>query len=127
MKRVDEEYLANIREVSGDKVAALCKVVSDFLNDIVDRIPHISFEEEKEKLTELVKPFDLFLGDSIGGFATGTKWYNDDKTLWVRWNTWHNYFSVVVIDEHGNDTCHMIYSDKLIDRYEAEIAEIRNK
>lgn len=124
IKRVDEAYLAKVREESGEDVAALCKVVSDFLNDIEDRVP--SFQEELDRMTELVAPFGLLLGDSVGGFATGTKWYDNDKSLWVRWNTWHNFFSVIVY-KNGTEKLYVIYSNKLIDRIEAEYAEIKKE
>ena len=98
MKRFNEEYFAMVKEEQGEDVANLCKVVHEFLNDITERQEckeSMSFSEEKSKLTELVAPFGLVLGDDNGGFATGTKWYDNDNTLWVSWNTWKRLRSMI--------------------------------
>ena len=134
MRRMDEQYLADIQKESGKNVADLCRVVHTFLNEIVAKEngpDRLTFDQEKERLTELVAPFGLIMGDSEGGFATGTKWYDLEKSLWVRWNTWHNYFTVVIYEDWANKKdrgiVYSICSDALMDRWDKDIKEIREE
>jgi hypothetical protein len=82
---------------SENMVEMLEKLNSVFMNQ--DK----SFKRTLDKITEIVEPYGMKYGDEFGGFATGTKWHNEDKTLYLGWNTWWNYIWIKIQPELNSD------------------------
>lgn len=57
-----------------------------------------NFPSFKARIEALVEPLGMKYGDDIGGFASRYKWHNENKSLYLGWNSWWNFFTLVVRD-----------------------------
>ena len=97
----NDDVQATLTGIYGDQYTSIFRSIFDVCNG--EGVP---FGDELKRITELVEPLGMFRGDTTGGFASGTKWHNEDKTLYLSWNTWHNQFMFFrrdrpKHDEHG--------------------------
>ena len=73
------------------------KKISDLSQALLNEMKDFEvFNKTKKNIDFLVAPFDMKYGDELGGFATGTKWHNEDKTMYLAWNTWWNFLTLTI-------------------------------